>query len=294
MLIQENVPEKKSWHEQYYYYIAAAIAVGAAIILYFYAPVAVDWRLTFYPASGAWLAPYSGDFHFAYPPWMAAILAPFHFLERQLAYAIFQGATIFICAYCNRVLKGDFFSFLLFITSIPIWALIRFGQVDGIVILGLALLLTQSEFLPILGLPLILTKPQLFIFMLPLLCLFSDHCKKLIISGTLFLLLSVLVWGWWVFPMLDMVKELFAPVNIAPWPYGIPFGLFLLYWGYRNEEPVYGALATFFFTPYIAVYSITGYVLILYAKLPRQWSLIVYLILTILGGAYVLFMFDIF
>ena len=86
-----------------------------------------------------------------------------------------------------------------------------------------------------------------------------------------------------------MLGTLYPPANISPWPYAIPLGLFLCYWAYRQENILYGALATPFLTPYIALYSFAGYLLILYAILPRKWSIALYLGVMVFSGFFLAF-----
>lgn len=267
-----------------YYTIASVLAVIITLVLYWYAPAVSDWWAVFHKIGSSWLDPYQGGFHYAYPPWMAALLAPFHFIEIYLSRAIMGGLTLLICAFTNRALKGDMISFILFIVSIPTLSLLGNGQVDGIPILGLGLLFLNSPYWKILGIILVLAKPQTFLFAIPILLLNPKKRVEIISAVTLFIGLSFLVWGWWITPLLEMSQSLFPLADLSPWPYGIPVGIGLIYWAYKTENVALGALATIFLVPYLALHSYAGYTLILYAQLPRRWAVAAYLAVMILGG----------
>lgn len=72
----------------------------------------------------------------------------------------------------------------------------------------------------------------------------------------LVLIVSVLIWGaWWSHLGRDMDTTAW---NLAPFPYLIPVGLYLLWVGLRRDDAIIAACATPFFVPYFALYSLSG------------------------------------
>ena len=272
-----------------YWGFAGFVTIVTIILLYLYAPPTTDWWMAFHPIGRHIGAPYTAGIHFAYPPWTAVLLSPFTYIDIQLSRALFSGITMMICAYVHRDLGGDLITFVLLLTSIPFAQLIGNAQTDGIAILGLALICKNLSHTQIGGTLLILSKPQSFSFALPILFIQSKYKKELVVGVTLFLCLSFVIWGWWVPQVLDMVGTLYPQANLAIWPYGIPVGLGLSYFAYKQKNLLYGALATPFFAPYIAFYSFAGYLVILYAILPRRWSIALYLGCMILSALFLVF-----
>ena len=271
-----------------YYATAVISAIIFSTLLYAHAPPVTDWWGTFHKVGGVWYTPYDGGFHFAYPPWMAIVLIPFHFIEIHLSRAIWAGLTTLVCAFTIRSLRGDIATFVMLLTSIPFISLVANGQTDGVVFLGLALLTFGSIYSHMAGGILLLAKPQTVSLALLIFWLNSERKKELALAGITFILATFLIWGWWVPDMIGMSQTLYAPANWAPWPYGIPLGIILLIWGYKENDIRYGALATMFFAPYIAGYSFTGPLLILYTLLPRKYALVLHVIVNILSINYYL------
>lgn len=270
--------------DRFYPISTLLIALFISIMLYLYAPPVTDWNQAFHPIGRIWLRPYSEDIYFAYPPWTAAILAPFHLIPAQLSRAVWAFVTTVACSFTNKTIEGDSFSLLLLVTSIPFISLVGNGQTDGIVILGFGLITLNYFYSELVGSILILGKPQTLLFVLPFLFLKSDYKKQLIIGGMLFGLLTFTIWGWWIPEMFAKASRLQnVEWNWAFWPYGIPAGILMLYLGYRYEKLALGALATFFLVPYIAWYSLTAYLVIVYAMSPRWLAILTFLIINFLS-----------
>lgn len=271
--------------DRFYKLTSILIVIFIPFLLYLYAPPVSDWWHSFHKVGGTWLKPYSGGFHFAYPPWVAGILAPFHFVEPQLSRALWAFLTALSCSFSIKSLKGDSFSLLLLVSSVPFISLVGNGQSDGIAILGLGLIIFH-KFLPQLaGSILLLGKPQSMIFVLPVLLVKSNHRLKLIVGGVIFGLFTFLIWGWWIPDMYEMAFANLPNVswNWSFWPYGIPLGLFMLCHALKTKSLEIGALAAFFLVPYLAWYSFSGFLLIIYAKAPRWVAIVLYLFINFLS-----------
>ncbi len=70
------------------------------------------------------------------------------------------------------------------------------------------------------------------------------------------LLTSVVIWGAWWQHVGNGLWDI--QHNLAPFPFLIPVGVFLLWKAWREDDVIIAACATGFFVPYFAPYSLTG------------------------------------
>ena len=81
------------------------------------------------------------------------------------------------------------------------------------------------------------------------------------------LIASIAIWGaWWQHLGSGLTS---VHWNIAPFPYMIPVGVFLLWKAWQSDDEIIAACATPFLVPYFAPYSLTGLHVLLAAKYRR-------------------------
>lgn len=253
--------------------LGAAVLAGGLILL---APMTGDWRVTFYPAGQYWLSPYDNSRHFVYPPWLALILAPFALFSVTIARALFATVSVTILGYAVRALGGGLTAFLLALFSPVVLTILVRGEMDALPVLGLIFVLGEKYSSQFLGLILLALKPQTLAGAAVVAWLHSTHKWRLMAAFALFLLASLLVYGWWPGDILIRLPQLYRVDSLNLWPFGIPVGLALLFMAVKKENILLGALATLFLTPYINWYSLTGYTVILFSRLPRPVSILLF------------------
>jgi hypothetical protein len=231
----------------------AGIALAAAVAATFlyagvrYLPLGVDWDWTYQHIPEHFFEPYMNS-HFTNPPW-AMLLLPHAWLPVAWSNTINLALNVLLILLVVRKFGGDRVTLLITFFSFPFIDLMRTNNIDWIPLLGL---LTPNAW----GVPLLAVKPH------SLGAIVVVWWKKhgfswrfwLPLAGTLGL--SFLVWGWWPSEIGLLDESRFW--NFAPWPVGIPVGLYLLYLGYTRDDEMLAAAATPFLTPYIAPYSFTA------------------------------------
>lgn len=159
-----------------------------------------------------------------------------------------------------RRFGGGWATLLLTFTSPFFFDLARTNNIDWIP--TLAILLP-----PMWGLLLLAVKPQ-SVGGIALIWWKRHHFSlRLFIPLLVVVALSLAVWGLWFFKIQNPSNQ---PYNFAPWPVGIPVGLYLLHKAYRSDDEVLAAAATPFMTPYIAPYSFTLILALLGGKYQRE------------------------
>jgi len=109
---------------------------------------------------------------------------------------------------------------------------------------------------PTWGLPLLALKPQAVGGAALIWWKRSGFSLRLLLPLALIVALSFVVWGFWPARM-AMLPANARQWNFAPWPFGLPLGIYLLYRAYRSDDDVLAAAATPFLVPYFLIYSLT-------------------------------------
>ena len=251
--------------------------------IFFYAiyslPYYGDWDSVYYHVGRSPLAPYSVS-GFLNPAWMAWILAPFAILPPHLSGAVWMTLAVLLTVWSMHRLQAGLFAILLCLLSPAFIRYITSGQIGIVPLLGFIFLLTYER-IPLKGLGLILmsVKPQVLgggalSYWLNL----NRHHKLLTaIPLVVVLLLSVLMYGFW--PLQINPSDLNQSVDMSPWPYGIPVGLFLLGWSIWKNKPILGGLATYLLVPYVSPSSLFIYTAVLFSKVPKWVSVLVFIFL---------------
>jgi hypothetical protein len=153
------------------------------------------------------------------PPWLIPILSPFITMPGRAGYVLFLGATIGMVLYATRVFSGRHVVVLL---SAQLFWVLWWGQIEGLVILGMALawqaLKTKSWMLMIVALLLAALKPQMVF--LPALAIWwwsgKDRWKSLaglvLITG-----LSIVIYGPWPVWFIQNVVYISVSSQYGPW-----------------------------------------------------------------------------
>ncbi|MEO1289896.1 MAG: hypothetical protein AAFV93_19235 [Chloroflexota bacterium] len=230
--------------------ILAILAVILVIVFYQYAPIGVDWEETYTDAARKWLDPYE-DSTFTNPPW-ALLFLPHAFLDLRLGNAINLVLNFGVLMLVMRKFGGDVWALLLVFTSPFMLDLARTNNIDWLP--ALALLVP-----PTWGILLLSVKPQTIGAVALIWWKERNFTPRILVPTLIVTGLSFVIYGFWVTRVAGLPPQAGA-WNIAPFPFGIPIGLYLLYIAYRAKDAddgvIFAAIGTAFVTPYIAPYSL--------------------------------------
>ncbi len=204
----------------------------------------LDWKQTYRLAALNLQNPYkfsldptsTSDTVFS-PPWIFVLLYPFAILPHPIGAGLLMlVSVILIGAYTKSPQKA-----VLVAIAAPFPGLVTLGQFDAILLLGLML---PAGY----GIPILLAKPQdAFLNIIPRL-----NRKSILFTGAVFVA-SVLIWGAWWNNIIGQTP--YYHKNVAPFPYGIPFGIVIAYFGFKRKKDGLLALASLFFAPYFMMQS---------------------------------------
>jgi hypothetical protein len=225
---------------------AALLALVAVLCLAFYiasldmANFGIDWQ-SIRPASLAIVAgesPY-GAWYFN-PPWLAAMLIPLALLPFQASAALMFA--INISAFMAIFARLRIYPVLALILLLIVFRSAFFGNVEGLVLLG-------AIMPPWIGLFLVLIKPQVGIGIALYWLWFAWKDKRILrtFGPVIFALsLSFIIYGNWLQSNITAQSW-----NASIFPYGVPFGLLLL-WISCKTRNIGGAIAAgVLFSPYV-------------------------------------------
>lgn len=92
-------------------------------------------------------------------------------------------------------------------------------------------------------------------------------------------LASFVIWPGWLSYVIH--PPLNASYNISSFPDFLPIGILILVFALKDNDPVLGALSTYFFAPYITIYALTPCLALLSSRYPKQsfvvWAMFMYL-----------------
>lgn len=161
--------------------VAAFIVALAALgyVFYLIPGVSVDWYFSYYPFFQRYLNGQTqlyepGTYGVYNPPWVLPLLTPFMLLPVQASMAVYRLFMFLIIIYCTyRFAASGFWrraSLVLVATSLPVSEALMVGNVDLIVLLGVALawqgVTTKSPWMLGAGLVLATLKPQLTLLLI--------------------------------------------------------------------------------------------------------------------------------
>lgn len=220
----------------------------------------LDWIEAYQPAALNWQNPYFKPGVIFNPPWIFPFLYPFALLPSQVGAGLLMVvAIIILTVYLRSTTK-----LLLIMMSAPIAVMISLGQLDFLLLIGLMLPYG-------LGIPLLLIKPQ-GVFLAILLRLQVRGIVVTIVT----IIFSVIIWGGWWHQIIGHQPN--QEVNVSLFPYTIPLGIPLLYWGYKHKSDAFLCFASLCFTPYFMMHSMLP-ALAAFVKENEDWRLYILAIL---------------
>lgn len=256
------------------------IALGVAA--YFFLPNPVDWTISYRPAALALFSgrsPYTG-LPFFNPPWILAPLIPFAVLPYRLGVAAFFVTNLVVFYSISRRMAARPIARIALFCSFPVIVCLLFGQIDGLVLLGL--------FMPRpLGLILLLTKPQMGAAVAVFWLIeawraggWRQTATTIAPVAALFLI-SLALYGLW--PLQLDMKDMFVAIfNTSLWPGSLMIGLPLLVYALRHRKESFALMAAPFFSPYVtpqswsvALVGLMPYELEMVAASLASWALLI-------------------
>jgi len=242
-------------------FVLLILAIFTALLQLMY-PVGVDWRYTFSRVDEYWRDPYVIG-AFTSPPWLIPLL-PHAWLPTDWGNTInFALNTLVILAVVRRY-KGGWQTLLLIFTSPLFFDLARTNNVDWIPLLSVLIP-------PMWGLPLLAVKPHTIGGIALVWWKQRRFRPSMLAPFVIVLSLSLVFYGIWFLNLKQVENTMW---NFAPWPYGIPLGMYMLYRAYRSEDEILAAASTPFLTPYIAPYSLTIVLALVGCKYRREAFLV--------------------
>ena len=238
-----------------------ALALPAALWgLHEFYPIGADWESAFFPAMRHFLNPYEVEY-FTSPPWVLALL-PHALLDLQWSNAINLCLNILTLGALIWRYKGGWPAMLLTFTSPIFLKLAHANNVDWIP--ALAFLIP-----PMWGLPLLVAKPQVLGGAALIWWKRRRFSPLMLLPLVGIIILSLVIWGFWPADV-NGLPERANLWNFAPWPFGIPAGIYLIYRAWKKDDEILAAAATPFFVPYFGVHSLAPLMALLACKYRRE------------------------
>ncbi len=211
-------------------------------------PIGFDWKCCFS----------TGQIPPLHVPWVAPTV-------RLLNPALIFVLTVLGIGLRVRKYRGSVWIMALALISLPTLWVLFLGNLDGLVVFGLAIL-------PI-SVPLVLLKPQLAAF-----ALLAN--RRWIVAGLVWAVISILIWGLWPLNLLSFGfggQEWKAgwPQDITLFPWGVLIALPLL-WLSRGDEDMLMAAGSFG-TPHLFPYHFIVLMPAL-ARMDRGWAILSWLL----------------
>lgn len=204
----------------------------------------LDWKQSFQPAALNLKNPYlfsldptaASDTIFN-PPWTFVLLYPFALLPHPIGVGLLMLVSVILLgAYTKSPQKA-----MLAAIAAPFPGLVTLGQFDVLLLLGL--MIPQGF-----GIPILLIKPQsAFLNIIPRL-----NRKSIIFTGAV-IVVSVLIWGPWWNNIIG--QAVYQHKNVSLFPYTLPLGIIVAYFGFKRKKDGLLALASLLFAPYFMMHS---------------------------------------
>jgi hypothetical protein len=249
--------------------IAILAALGLSFALAPIVPPAIDWTITFRPAtltllSG--LSPY-GRVYYVHAPWTMIPLIPLAILPEAVGRVMLLICSLASYEFAAYKLGGNRITVTAFLVSPLVMHVLLNGNMDWLAVLGFVLP-------PQIGLFFISIKPQIGIAVAPFWLVEAwrnsgwMQALKTFAPFIIVLLLSFVIFGFW---PLETVREDIAGVyyNASLWPMSIPVGLALFVAAVRKRKIEYAMAASPCLSPYLLFYSWGGALLAIISSVPE-------------------------
>ena len=235
-----------------------------------------DWRNDIGPGARHWW-PAPWDHGLILAPWGATLLSPLGGLPDRIATALTNGMSVLVFALVARKLGGPDWIAIPVLISPPGYWLFYNGQTEWLILIGLL-------FFNGLDIAFLMLKPQIALgAVVARLRRASDQWKHYLLPSFLLFLCSLIVWPMWPLKILEAAPTLTAGSwNSALWPWGIPVGIFLLWYSWKYADERWGIAATPFLFPYINLPNYLGLMIALAARWPK-WALIAWALMWAVG-----------
>lgn len=220
-------------------------------------PVGVDWLYSILPAVEAFMRgdnPYfvNGYLRAPFPFWTFIILTPFALLPFWIGRVFLFVVSLLAFSYTAIRLQAKTWQLFLFLCSAAVIGCLNNGNIDWLVALGLWMP-------PWLGMFFILMKPQVgagvALFWVAITWKeygWKPALKMVAPVGTAYAL-SFLLYGNWI--AVQYSGQQTNPESLAPFPWTIPLGMFILYLAVQRYDRTLPALGTSLVAPYISQFS---------------------------------------
>jgi hypothetical protein len=239
-----------------------------------------DWRNDIGPGARTWW-PSPWDEGLILAPWGALLLSPLGGLPDRFATALTNGLSVILFALVARRFGGPDWIAIPVLISPPGYWLFYNGQTEWLVLVGLL-------FFNGLDVAFLALKPQVALgVFLPRLKRAGDQWKQYVLPGFLIFAISLLIWPLWPLEMFEIAPILTSGSwNSALWPWGLPIGIFLLWYSWKNADDRWGVVATPFLFPYVNLPNYLGLMIVLASKWPR-WTLIIWAVMWVVGIVFI-------
>lgn len=255
--------------------LGVSIALALSFILAPIVPSAIDWRITFRPAtltllSGA--SPY-GDFFLVHAPWTLILLIPLAILPEAVGRVMLLFCGLASYMYVAHKLGAKPIAIIALLLSPLVMHVTLNGNMDWLAILGFVM---PPQF----GLFFISIKPQIGIAVGPFWLVEAwraggwKQVVKTFSPFTIVLLLSLLIFGLW---PLEFIRQGVPQVfyNTSLWPLSMPVGVALFVASIRKRKIEYAMAASPCLSPYLLFYSWGGVLLSIISSVPETIAAVV-------------------
>lgn len=276
-----SIPLHNAHMRRIFPYATLTLAIAALYTAVYQLPSFGDWDTVFYHV--AFLDPYSHP-RFNNPPWVLPLLMPFRLLPQHAAGTAWVTLSILAIAYCARRLGADTLGLILIFSNPFFWFYITLGQLDVLLLIGLAVARPPFDVLLLAIKPHVLGTAILFKAK-GYLWNGRDGLKSV---GYLAAIVALSLLIWWQWPTL-MIRNwqtgVYHPLSLDIFPYGVPLGVFFLAWAWRQDKPIIGGLAMYFLSPYTGPASVFLYATLIFSTFSTIPRLVTYVALWALALA---------
>ena len=201
-----------------------------------------------------------------HPLWARWLFSLLSILPLQATFIVLSIVTLVSLYFSLRIFGGR--HWMVFISYQLFW-LYYYGQIDGLIVGGLALAYWAGErkkpYLVGLGIAIAMIKPQISIFLIILFWLWSPSRWRALIIPAIMVAFSFIQWGFWIPEWLTRLfgfQEIYQPAatNISLWPILGPW--ILLIWPLiikiplkRSNKIIAVTAGTMMSVPYFPIYS---------------------------------------